>query len=88
VPLIDGGHLWGVLDLDSPTLARFDEMDQAGCEQLVALFVEHHRRYPDAIKRCNDDRPKGAPHPNPLPASGERVGPAKREGEGPRGKDV
>jgi Ribonuclease G/E len=23
-----------------------------------------------------------APHPNPLPASGERVGPAKREGEG------
>jgi hypothetical protein len=24
-----------------------------------------------------------APHPNPLPASGEREGPAKREGEGP-----
>jgi len=23
-----------------------------------------------------------APHPNPLPASGEREGPAKREGEG------
>src|SRR5207237_7014475 len=25
----------------------------------------------------------GAPHPNPLPARGEREGPAKREGEGP-----
>jgi hypothetical protein len=23
-----------------------------------------------------------APHPNPLPASGEREGPARREGEG------
>ena len=46
VPLIDGGHLWGVLDLDSPLLARFDEVDREGCEQLVALFVEHHHRYP------------------------------------------
>jgi len=27
-------------------------------------------------------RPETAPHPNPLPASGEREGPAKREGEG------
>jgi glycosyltransferase involved in cell wall biosynthesis len=27
---------------------------------------------------------KPAPHPNPLPASGEREGPAKREGEGQR----
>ncbi len=25
---------------------------------------------------------RGAPHPNPLPASGEREGPAEREGEG------
>jgi putative methionine-R-sulfoxide reductase with GAF domain len=33
-----------VLDLDSPLLGRFDEIDQAGCEQLVALFVEHHHR--------------------------------------------
>jgi L-methionine (R)-S-oxide reductase len=45
VPLIDGGHLWGVLDLDSPLLARFDEVDQAGCERLVALFVDHHRQH-------------------------------------------
>jgi hypothetical protein len=28
------------------------------------------------------------PHPNPLPASGEREGPAKREGEGREAKDI
>jgi L-methionine (R)-S-oxide reductase len=43
--LIDGGHLWGVLDLDSSVLARFDEVDQAGYERLVALFVDHHRQH-------------------------------------------
>ena len=37
------GEVLGVLDLDSLLLARFDAMDQAGCEQLVALFVDHHR---------------------------------------------
>jgi putative methionine-R-sulfoxide reductase with GAF domain/alkylhydroperoxidase family enzyme len=42
-PLIEDGAVSGVLDLDSPTLARFDEEDRTGCEQLVALFVEHHR---------------------------------------------
>jgi GAF domain-containing protein len=45
VPLIDGGHLSGVLDLDSPLLACFDEADRAGCERLVALFVDHHRQH-------------------------------------------
>ena len=48
VPLVDSGAVLGVLDLDSPRLARFDESDQEGCEGLVALFVEHHRRYPEA----------------------------------------
>jgi GAF domain-containing protein len=43
VPLIEAGKVSGVLDLDSPLIARFDEFDQAGCEQLVALFVDHHR---------------------------------------------
>src|SRR6516165_5121759 len=42
VPLIEAREVSGVLDLDSPLLGRFDEIDQAGCEQLVALFVEHH----------------------------------------------
>jgi GAF domain-containing protein len=46
VPLIEAGEVSGVLDLDSPLLARFDEIDQTGCEQLVALFVDHHHGYP------------------------------------------
>jgi len=41
VPLIHGETLIGVLDLDSPLLARFDARDQAGCESLVAIVVRH-----------------------------------------------
>jgi L-methionine (R)-S-oxide reductase len=48
VPLIEAGEVSGVLDLDSPLIGRFDEVDQEGCEQLVALFVDHQRRFPDA----------------------------------------
>lgn len=43
VPLLERGKVTGVLDLDSPLPARFDEADREGCEQLVALFVDHHR---------------------------------------------
>jgi GAF domain-containing protein len=46
VPLIKDGSVLGVLDLDSPQLARFDELDRDGCEQLVALLLVHHRKYP------------------------------------------
>ena len=46
VPLIEDGAVTGVLDLDSPLVGRFDEIDQAGCEQLVAVFVEHHHPHP------------------------------------------
>jgi len=46
VPLIEAGKVSGVLDLDSPLVGRFDEADQTGCEQLVALFVGHHHRHP------------------------------------------
>ena len=51
VPLISAfagtaGEVLGVLDLDSPLRARFDEVDQAGCERLAALFVDHHRQCP------------------------------------------
>jgi len=46
VPLIEAGEVSGVLDLDSPLLARFDEIDKSGCEQLVALFADHHHGYP------------------------------------------
>jgi GAF domain-containing protein len=41
VPLMRGETLIGVLDLDSPRLARFDAHDQAGCEALVAIIVRH-----------------------------------------------
>jgi L-methionine (R)-S-oxide reductase len=47
VPLVEAGEVLGVLDLDSPLVARFDDADREGCQRLVALFVDHHRRYPD-----------------------------------------
>ncbi|AUM69024.1 GAF domain-containing protein [Pseudomonas fluorescens] len=39
VPLVKDGRLIGVLDLDSPKLARFTEHDQAGIEALAAIFL-------------------------------------------------
>jgi GAF domain-containing protein len=39
VPLIDGENLLGVLDIDSPRLARFDEADRLGLERLAGIFV-------------------------------------------------
>lgn len=39
VPLVKEGRLIGVLDLDSPSLARFSEADQAGIEALAAIFL-------------------------------------------------
>jgi L-methionine (R)-S-oxide reductase len=40
VPLIKNGVVHGVLDLDSPVLGRFDEVDRAAFERLVTIFVE------------------------------------------------
>ena len=40
VPLIKGGVVHGVLDLDSPLHARFDAEDRAGFEALVRLFID------------------------------------------------
>lgn len=40
VPFFKHGRLLGVLDLDSPSLARFSAADQAGIERLVEVFVE------------------------------------------------
>jgi L-methionine (R)-S-oxide reductase len=45
IPLVEPGSVLGVLDLDSPLLARFDEADRKGYEWLVALFLDHHRQY-------------------------------------------
>jgi L-methionine (R)-S-oxide reductase len=39
VPLVKDGRLIGVLDLDSPKLARFTEYDKAGIEKLAAIFL-------------------------------------------------
>ena len=46
IPLVEDGGVLGVLDLDSPLPARFDEIDRDSCEQLVALLLVHHRKYP------------------------------------------
>jgi len=47
VPLLESGKVSGVLDLDSPLVGRFGEVDQMGCERLAALYADHHRRYPE-----------------------------------------
>jgi L-methionine (R)-S-oxide reductase len=39
VPLILDERLLGVLDIDSPKVARFDALDARGLEQLAAVFV-------------------------------------------------
>jgi L-methionine (R)-S-oxide reductase len=39
VPLVHEGRLLGVLDLDSPRLARFDAEDVAGCLELARLLA-------------------------------------------------
>jgi GAF domain-containing protein len=40
VPLIKGDKVIGVLDLDSPSVARFDADDQAGIEAIAKIYVE------------------------------------------------
>ena len=66
----------GVLDLDSPVLGRFDEADQAGCEQLAALFIAHHRRSAHADVADID------------PASGCRLPLPRREDLGEEGRRI
>ena len=39
VPLMAGARLLGVLDIDSPRIARFDEEDARGLETLAGLFL-------------------------------------------------
>ena len=40
VPLVKDGGVLGVLDLDSPRLARFDKEDAAGIEALARVWLE------------------------------------------------
>jgi GAF domain-containing protein len=39
VPLIKNGTLLGVLDIDSPNLARFDAIDREGCEGIARILL-------------------------------------------------
>jgi L-methionine (R)-S-oxide reductase len=43
VPLVAGGRAIGVLDLDSPRLAGFDDVDRARCEGLVSVLMAASR---------------------------------------------
>lgn len=40
VPIFKQGRVWGVLDIDSPEFARFNEEDQRFLEQAVQLFTQ------------------------------------------------
>ena len=40
VPVTRGGEVIAVIDLDSPTLARFDEDDAKGIERLAAMLAD------------------------------------------------
>ncbi|MGH8481152.1 MAG: GAF domain-containing protein [Nevskiaceae bacterium] len=40
VPLLRGAELLGVLDVDSPKLARFDQVDREGLEALADIWVK------------------------------------------------
>jgi GAF domain-containing protein len=43
IPLVKDNELLGVLDLDSPKLARFTALDARGLEQLAQVFIESLR---------------------------------------------
>ncbi len=40
VPIITGSKLFGVLDIDSPSLSRFDEIDQFYLEKVIDKVVD------------------------------------------------
>ena len=40
VPIVKGDELLGVLDLDSPSFARFNDDDARGLNRLVEIFME------------------------------------------------
>ncbi|SEO98079.1 GAF domain-containing protein [Paenibacillus sp. OV219] len=41
IPIMKDGELLGVLDIDSPELNRFDELDQQYLEQFVQKLIAH-----------------------------------------------
>lgn len=43
VPMIKDGRILGVLDIDSPKIARFDESDRKGLEKLVDTLLKYSK---------------------------------------------
>lgn len=43
IPLLANDLVLGVLDIDSPTPARFDEADRVGLERVAGIFLEASR---------------------------------------------
>lgn len=41
IPIFKDNHVWGVLDIDSPVLARFDETDRHFLEQAAEIFTKY-----------------------------------------------
>lgn len=41
IPIFKDNHVWGVLDIDSPVLARFDETDRHFLEQATEIFAKY-----------------------------------------------
>ncbi|MGA8552547.1 MAG: GAF domain-containing protein [Stellaceae bacterium] len=78
VPLIVGGEVIGVLDLDSALPARFDDADREGCEQLVAVLLGHRSKdavqagYPDDVDPQSGCR-LPLPRREELDADGQRT---------------
>jgi L-methionine (R)-S-oxide reductase len=59
VPLLSGDTLLGVLDLDSPTVGRFSEVDRRGLEELARILLERTELGEAAgnLRRVVDARP-------------------------------
>jgi GAF domain-containing protein len=45
IPLLAGEKILGVLDIDSPSIGRFDSVDARGLEQLVAVLLSDFESY-------------------------------------------
>lgn len=41
VPIVVNGNVWGVLDIDSPKIGRFDETDKDFLEKAVEVFIKN-----------------------------------------------
>ena len=40
LPIHVGGEIWGVLDIDSPSIGRFTEADRVGLEKIVEILEQ------------------------------------------------